>query len=390
MNTLNLFLFMMCMGLVQQAPAQHTTPIPKLFFMEPDAIRRPDGLTNYHIVTDAGRLGNVQKWLGNPWARWALITYSMAVSSSGKSPSDNKPTYYIALSKSETPSGIGFNIQGGNWVEPHPNQAYVILSESPGAFESQFLEETGRLVLKILRGGKSLPDSKMKLCLEEPNSPDRAAAFESGFVSHLRQAPNLLKNASDSSKTSIYQGTANQLLLSGEFHESFFLFMLSRDGKYLLPDSVEQRLKRSVNVVAKVMSAKKINADTPLLIDFVSHYVQTYPGESPPILDRLSEMSGWAFFKQQTDRGQMHNNVAKNPAVLYEMVGPQIRCEIPSKKMCFDVNTAGIETIKLIPGITSGEVEGFMKQRTNAPFKNAKEFRSRSGFGKRTMKQLKL
>ncbi len=409
MNPRWLLFFILWFCFLACALAQYTTPIPKLVFMEPDAIRRPDGLTNYHIISDATRLGNLQKWLGNPSARWALISYSLAVASMRTSGKDEKPVYYIALEPGDARSANGFNIQGGTWVEPHPDQPYVVLREDANSFQSPFLTETGRLILKILRGGKSLPESKLKSCAHEPGVfPDRMSAFESGFVSHIQKIPDLSKNPEAGSKPlPTFHGTANQLLLSGEFHEVLFITALTRNDTYLLMDSVEQRLKRSMSVFAKILNVQKINADTPLLIDFIANIVQTYPHESPVLLGSFLDMSRGAFFKQfatqgspedttkfgNDERALVHITVTKNPKVLYEMIGPQIRCEIPALKNnsnCFDINTAGVETLKLIPGITMAEIESFMKQRAKAAFTSAKDFRSRSGIGKKTMKQMKF
>ncbi|SRR5579871_3987428 len=77
-----------------------------------------------------------------------------------------------------------------------------------------------------------------------------------------------------------------------------------------------------------------------------------------------------------------------DPKILYSRLGPEVPLTIPGTKVRieafeedqpvrFDVNTVQPGIMRLIPGITEGEIAAWLEERSRRPFQSAEDFRSR-------------
>ncbi len=335
---------------------------PKITFMEPDAAGTRDGLPVYHVVTNVANIGKYQMWLNNEASRMALELFSRTWQIVHPSGSEG-PNYYIALEQGGNHADVGFCIQGGKWVEPHPDVPYIKLNPDEESFGTTFLHETGHVILSMMNGGKEIPKREMASI---PHSTaaltDRGTAFDEGFAIHLetiiahtaldpsitdrykrrrfmfgtpgnqseyhRQAADLLTYAQTRSRyqdimenafafAPAYRGPdylrvqleksrdfstlrdANQLLQSEGFHASVFFGLLVRGETMLRADVVAQRHDKMLAVLAETLTAKRPDAESPSLLSFIETYIQKYPSEAGEVVDVLMDLSHGVFVDRQ-------------------------------------------------------------------------------------------
>jgi hypothetical protein len=87
-------------------------------------------------------------------------------------------------------------------------------------------------------------------------------------------------------------------------------------------------------------------------------------------------------------RQRWREQVLADPGVLLSRLGPELPCELPSRKVRiaafgedmtvrFDLNTVQPGIMRLIPGITEDEVSRWLAERTRIPFATPDDFRAR-------------
>jgi hypothetical protein len=87
-------------------------------------------------------------------------------------------------------------------------------------------------------------------------------------------------------------------------------------------------------------------------------------------------------------RRRWREQVSEKPEILFSRVGPEIACTVPactnkvevfgeSAPLLFDLNTAPVGILRLIPSVTEDEVMRWMTEREREPFRNVKDFRER-------------
>lgn len=332
--------------------------LPKITFMEPDAIGKRDGLPVYHVITETARLGKYQMWLNNEAARMALTLFAKASSTTS-----NEGIYYIAIEPEGNHADVGFSIQGGNWVEPHPDMPYIKLNPDEESFSTVFLHETGHVLLAMMNRGKEIPKRDIASI---PHSTaamtDRGTAFDEGFAIHLEAIIAFLSSEPDirdryqhrqfvfgtpgikseyhwpvadiltysQTRTryhEILENTfafapafrgadyvrvqieksrdfatlrdANQLLQSEGFQASFFFGLLVRGGTEVRSDVVTERQNRVLDALSEMMKSKQLDADSPSLLYFVETYIQKFPSEAGEIVDVLMDLSRGVFVDRQ-------------------------------------------------------------------------------------------
>jgi DNA uptake protein ComE-like DNA-binding protein len=59
-------------------------------------------------------------------------------------------------------------------------------------------------------------------------------------------------------------------------------------------------------------------------------------------------------------------------------------------QLSMDVNTAEVGILRMIPGITDGEVTSWLATRTRSPFASVEDFRTRAGLSEKTLCSLKF
>lgn len=332
--------------------------LPKITFMEPDAIGKRDGLPVYHVITETARLGKFQMWLNNEAARMALTLFAKA-----SSLASSEGIYYIAIVPEGNHAEVGFSIQGGNWVEPHPNISYIKLNPDEESFSTTFLHETGHVILAMMNGGKEIPKKEIASI---PHSTaaltDRGTAFDEGLAIHLETtiaflssdpdirnryqhrefvfgAPkikseyhwpvadlltysqtrtrfhNILENSfafapafrgADYTRVQLEKSRdfatlrdANQLLQSEGFYASFFFGLLVRGGTEVRADIITERQNKILDALSEMMKTKQLDADSPSLLYFVETYMQKFPSEAGEIVDVLMDLSHGVFVDHQ-------------------------------------------------------------------------------------------
>ncbi len=331
--------------------------LPKITFMEPDAIGKRDGLPVYHVITETARLGKYQMWLNNEAARMALTLFSKVSGTTG-----GEGIYYIAIVPEGNHAETGFSIQGGNWVEPHPDIPYITLNPDEESFSTVFLHETGHVLLAMMNRGKEIP---RKDIAPIPHSTaaltDRGTAFDEGFAIHLETTIAFLSADPDirdrylhrqfvfgapgikseyhwpvadiltysQTRTRFHEilentfafapafrgadyvrvqleksrdfatlRDANQLLQSEGFYASFFFGMLARGNAEARQEIIAERQDKMLEALS-IMMKTTLNADSPFLLQFVEAYMQKYPSEAADIVDVLMDLSRGVFVDRQ-------------------------------------------------------------------------------------------
>jgi hypothetical protein len=91
-------------------------------------------------------------------------------------------------------------------------------------------------------------------------------------------------------------------------------------------------------------------------------------------------------------RKRWREQVLADPGVLLSRLGPELPCELPSRKVriaafgqdltvSFDLNTAQPGILRLIPGITEDEISRWIAERAAHAFATPDDFRARQILG---------
>ena len=155
---------------------------------------------------------------------------------------------------------------------------------------------------------------------------------------------------------------------------------------------------------------------SPWLLRFAATYMKQFPDQKAAMTDALNDLSHGVFvdgdaarlwkehylaallLDQQkmnmaaitAARKKWREQVMENPQVLWGRLGPEIGCTVPGPKvrlaafpeeapLRFDINTAPAGILRMIPGITEGEVASWLEQRGKKAFASVEDFKGRAG-----------
>jgi hypothetical protein len=220
---------------------------------------------------------------------------------------------------------------------------------------------------------------------------------------------------------------ADQLLASEGFYASFFFSVLARGESPPTPDVMRQRQDRLLVALAQMFATRPLTPDTAFLVELLTTYRRVYPAESTELLDVLLDLSHGVFVDPDAAalwrdhylaavhgdearlnvkaidaaRARWRSAAIKDPGVLSSRLGPQLRCEVTGRTVglvslgsdapvSLDVNTAEEGIIRLIPGISEGEVRSWLGERARAPFADVADFRRRASLSEKVLDALKF
>lgn len=251
---------------------------------------------------------------------------------------------------------------------------------------------------------------------------DNNFAFASAF-----KGPDYLRVQLEKARDFATLRDADQLLQSEGFHASFFFAVLVRGNGTPPPDRMRQRQDKVMTALGEMFASKAVTPEAPYVLEFVESYRQLYPTEADELLDVFLDLTHGVFVdpeavslwrehylaalrldlqqlgreKIDAARGRWRTTAAKEPKVLYSRLGPQLRCEVAGRTvklvaleidtpLSMDVNTAEEGIVRVIPGITDGEVTSWLASRTRSPFASVEDFRMRAGLSEKTLGSLKF
>jgi hypothetical protein len=205
----------------------------------------------------------------------------------------------------------------------------------------------------------------------------------------------------------------NQLLQSEGFHASLFFLYLMRGETRPPEDVIAARQAQMLKAMQKMFASVKPEEDTPWLLNWALEYMKLYPAEKDTLIDALNELSHGVFVDAGAAplwrkhylaalrldlktldregvlsvRKRWHEQVARDPGVLFSRLGPQVACEVKSiqvnlvafgepQPLLFDINTAAEAVLRLVPGISDEQVKKWMAGR---PFRNLEALKKAIG-----------
>jgi hypothetical protein len=212
--------------------------------------------------------------------------------------------------------------------------------------------------------------------------------------------------------------SADQLLQSEGFYASFFFAFAVRDDARPGREAIDTRHERALEALAAMFAGRPGDPAAPHLLHFVETYAEQHPGDADQVTDILLDLSHGVFVDAEAERlwhdhymaavrldlqglkigdiqrarARWREAVRGDPAVLYARVGAQLPCEVPAREvllvafgqaapLAFDLNTVQPGILRMIPGITEDEVEGWIAARTERPFADTDDFLARAGLG---------
>jgi hypothetical protein len=218
---------------------------------------------------------------------------------------------------------------------------------------------------------------------------------------------------------------ADQLLQSEGFHASFFFSLLARGDDFPSVEFMRNRQDRILAALYQMFQSLQSGPDSPYLLHFIETYLQEYPDDAAEVIDVLLDLSHGVFVDRQAPllwrahylgalrldlkereneeifnaRREWRAKVLKNPKILYSLLGPQVRCEIPdvtvrliafgdTVPLSFDVNTVEEGVMRMIPAITDTEVQHWKEARSRQAFADEADFRERSGLRQEALKAM--
>jgi hypothetical protein len=238
---------------------------------------------------------------------------------------------------------------------------------------------------------------------------DNNFAFDSAF-----QGPDYLRVQLEKARDFATLRDANQLLQSEGYYASFFfLFALRGSG---IPDDavIDQRERQIMRAMRVMFAAGHPDESSPWLLKLIAEYMKQFPEEKTAIVDALNDTSHGVFVDPaalalwrdhylaavEIDKAKLNlpgiaaarqrwrEQVLADPGVLLSRLGPELPCELPSRKVRiaafgedmtvrFDLNTVQPGIMRLIPGIAEDEVSRWLAERARAPFATPDDFRAR-------------
>ena len=238
---------------------------------------------------------------------------------------------------------------------------------------------------------------------------DNNFAFDSAF-----QGPDYLRVQLEKARDFATLRDANQLMQSEGYYASFFfLFALRGNG---IPDdaTIDQRERQMMRAMHAMFAKGNPPESNPWLLKLIVEYMKLFPEEKTAIVDALNDTSHGVFVDPaalalwkdhylaalEIDAAKMNREgiaaarkrwreqVLADPGVLLSRLGPELPCELPSRKVRiaafgedmtvrFDLNTVQPGIMRLIAGITEEEVSRWLAERARAPFTTPDDFRAR-------------
>jgi len=202
---------------------------------------------------------------------------------------------------------------------------------------------------------------------------------------------------------------ANQLLQSEGFYASFFFLFLMRGAARPDEAEIDTRQEKMLRAMAATFDAVKMEEDTPWLPRLVMEYMKLFPEDRVAVVDATNDLShgvfvdreavskwrkhylgalrldrkGMAVEEMMAARKQWREQVLAKPELLLSNLGPQLRCEVKAVQvkieafgeaspLLFDANTAPEGILRVVPGLTDSQVQGWVKGR---PFLNLEGLR---------------
>ena len=251
---------------------------------------------------------------------------------------------------------------------------------------------------------------------------DNAFAFAPAF-----KQPDYLRVQIETARDFASLRDADQLLASEGFYASFFFSVLVRGERTPGADTVRLRQNLVMTALAEMFATLPLTAEEPFLPNFLATYKKVSPADWGDVLDVFLDLSHgvsvdadaaalWRghylaalgldvahLDRERIDaaRSRWHAAAVADPKALYARLGPQLRCEVAGRDvrlvglnsdrpLSLDVNTAEEGVIRLVPGITDGEVASWRAQRALAPFRSAADFRERCGLSAKVLSSLKF
>ncbi len=239
------------------------------------------------------------------------------------------------------------------------------------------------------------------------------------------KGPDYLRVQLEKSRDFASLRDANQLLQSEGFYASFFFSLLVRGQDPPTPQIIRDRQQRVLTALSDILGPGRRKPDDPFLLLFIEAWLRRFPAESNEVIDLLCDLSRGVFVDRQARtlwrdhylgalrldltersntaieaaRARWRTEIARDPRVLYQNLGPQIRVEVPgvtvtlvafgdAQPLSFDLNTAEEGVMRLVPGISEAEVTGWMRARDAQAFASIQDFQTRSGLRAETLSRL--
>ena len=217
----------------------------------------------------------------------------------------------------------------------------------------------------------------------------------------------------------------NQLLQSEGFYATFFFAFIGRGlGRPSIP-VVKARLREVLEALSLVLASDGLTSETPYLLDVVDALGRT-PSTSPSeALDVLLDLSHGAFMDPRASdvwrrhylaalhldlngtgrvgieelRQEWRERALNDPETLARLLGPQIRCVVPSvtieldalgmsDPLSFDANTVQDPILRLVPGMAGPIAERWLVARNRQPFINQVDLWNRIDVPEAVMRQI--
>jgi hypothetical protein len=250
---------------------------------------------------------------------------------------------------------------------------------------------------------------------------DNNFSFESAF-----QGPDYLRVQLEKARDFATVRDANQLLQSEGYYAAFFFLWVMRGTSVPEDAVIDTRERKVLRTMHAVLAEKAELKSEPWLLRVVVEYVKLFPEEKAAIVDALNDTSHGVFVDPEAAalwkkhylaaltldvenlnlkgltaaRKGWREQVFADPAVLFSRLGPEIACELPGAKIhiaafgedlpvSFDANTVQPGVLRLVPGISEGEITALLAARTAKPFATAADFQARSGLKPPTLASLK-
>ena len=247
-------------------------------------------------------------------------------------------------------------------------------------------------------------------------------AFASAFC-----GPDYLRVQLETARDFATLRDADQLLQAEGFYASFFFLYALRGAELPIEETIAGREARMLRAMAAMFARVKTDQSTPWLLELVTEYMRLFPDERTEIVDALNDLSHGVFVDPgaaalwrahylaslrldlanldrdaiNTARKRWRERVLADPRVWFSRIGPEIVCTVPAvtvrlvvfgeaAPLRFDVNTAQVGILKLIPGITDGEIARWTAERARRPFASAADFRERAAPRDSTLAALKF
>ena len=241
---------------------------------------------------------------------------------------------------------------------------------------------------------------------------DNNFAFDSAF-----QGPDYLRVQLEKARDFASLRDANQLLQSEGYYASFF-FLFALRGTGIPDDAVvdqrERQIMRAMRAMFGTPATGNPDESTPWLPKLIAEYMKLFPDEKTAVVDALNDTSHGVFVDPaalglwkdhymaalevdvaklnregiMAARKRWREQVLADPRVLLSRLGPELPCELPSRKVRiaafgedmtvrFDLNTVQPGIMRLSPGITEDEVSRWLAERARTPFAAPDDFRAR-------------